>query len=200
MKFTNRQGKIRLYDGAGTPFYLEMIFDKGDLTAPLGTPRQEETLVLDRGVMDSNAHYIKGADDKLMEPVEISFSGMIEDTSITENLLDWLEQMQNGDSASPPQSSGTVNAHTLTSTKEDTQRDGSNNNPAFRDGKKLTCNLEYKLDGAADLVWHYYEIWFPLAEQSITESDEGVDIALKGYVYGTITRDSAFSAGTDVSA
>ena len=28
-KFTNRKGKLRIYDGTGTPFYLEFEFDLG---------------------------------------------------------------------------------------------------------------------------------------------------------------------------
>ena len=35
---TLRDGKIRLYDGTGTPFYLELDLDMGDFNAPIGVP------------------------------------------------------------------------------------------------------------------------------------------------------------------
>ena len=64
-KFTNRKGKLRLYDGTGTPFYLELDFDVGDFSGPLGIPKTEEILVLNRGQSDADAHYIEGSDEKI---------------------------------------------------------------------------------------------------------------------------------------
>ena len=79
MKFTNKKGKIRLYDGAGTPYYLEIDFDAGDFSGPMGAPKLEEILVLNRGNTDSDMHYINGPDDPLMEPVQISFTAQVLD-------------------------------------------------------------------------------------------------------------------------
>ncbi len=198
MKFTNKKGKLRLYDGAGTPYYLEIDFDAGDFSGPMGAPKLEEQLVLDRGVMTADAHYINGPDDKIMEPFGVTFSALVVDKTQCGYLLDMLEQLSNGDSASPVQSSGTVNSNTLTSTKEDTQRDGANNNPAFRDGTKMCCNIEYRLDGSTDIVWHYNEVLFPLDQQTLSEAEDSVTIGLNGMVYGTVTRDTAFTAGTTI--
>ena len=187
MKFTNRKGKIRLYDGTtgvNGPYYLELKFDLGDFSGPIGVSETEEILVLDRGVMTSDAHYIEGGDDKVMEPNELSFSALLEDTSITENLLDWIE-------------GNTVNDKTIVDTKGTSIRKNVTN-PIFADANKRCSNLEYKLDGAADLVWKYLEVHFPIAEQSISESDDGVTIALKGKCYGLISRDTAWTAGQSV--
>ena len=187
MKFTNRKGKIRLYDGTTGgygPYYLELKFDLGDFSGPIGVSETEEILVLDRGVMTSDAHYIEGGDDKVMEPNELSFSALLEDTSITENLLDWIE-------------GNTVNDKTIVDTKGTSIRKNVTN-PTFADSGKRCSNLEYKLDGAADLVWKYLEVHFPIAEQSISESDDGVTIALKGKCYGLISRDTAWTAGQSV--
>jgi len=164
MKFTNKKGKIRLYDGAGTPFYLEIDFDLGDFSGPLGQAKTEEILVLDRNKMSADAHYIEGGDDKIMEPFPLTLSAFVVDN------------------------------------KEDTQRDGANNNPAFRDGTKLACNLEYKLDGSTDIVWHYNEVYFPLDQQSLSEAEDGVTISLNGLCYGTVVRDTAFTSGTSIEA
>jgi len=200
MKFTNKKGKLRLYDGAGTPYYLEIDFDAGDFSGPLGQAKTEEILVLDRNNMTGDAHYIEGGDDRIMEPFPITFSAFVVDKTQCKYLLDWLEQMSNGDSASPVQSSSTVNSKTLTSTKEDTQRDGSNNNPAFRDGTKMCSNVEYRLDGSADIVWHYNEVNFPLDQQSLSEAEDGVSISLNGMCYGTVTRDTGFTSGSNVES
>ena len=110
-KFTERDGAIRLYDGTGTPYYLELVFDQADFSGPLGAPRTEEMLVLNRQQMDSYAHYVKGSDEALMAPVEISLSALLTDTeAITDYLLDWLTGQ-------------TVNSNTIATTKGDSQRD-----------------------------------------------------------------------------
>jgi len=186
-KFTNRKGKLRLYDGTATPYYLEIEFDKGDFSGPMGIPKTDEILVLNRGGYDAYAHYIEGSDEKVMEPSEISFSCLIEDTTITTDLLAWIE------------GGGTVSGQTVVTTKEDTQRARSVASPAFADTNKATYNVEYKLDGATDIVWHYNEVYFELSEQSFSEGEDEVSLSLKGKVYGTITRDTAFTTGTDVT-
>ena len=192
MKFTNKKGKIRLYDGTATPFYLELDFDVGDFSGPLGVPKTEEFLILNRGNADAGAHYIEGSDMRIMEPFPITFSAFVVEKTQCGYLLDWLEAMADG-GGSPA-----VNSNTLVTTKEDTARDGSNNTPAFKDSTKMTSNVEYMLDGTADIVWHYNEVYFELSEQSISEAEDGVTVSLNGMCYGTITRDTAFTTGATV--
>jgi len=190
-KFTNRKGKLRLYDGTASPFYLECDFDLGDFSGPMGAPKTEEILVLDRNQTSADMHYIEGGDDTLMAPVPITFSAFIVDKTQSIYLIDWIDVMNGGLSAA-------INSNTIVTTQEDTQRDGSNNNPAFVDSGKLLCNIEYKLDGGTDRVWHYNEIWLPSDQQQMSEAEDGVTIALNGQCYGTITRDTAFSSSGTV--
>jgi hypothetical protein len=186
-KFTRRKGTMRLYDGAGTPWYLELKFDEGDFSGPMGTPSSEEQLVLHRGTIDANMHYIAGPDDKKAGPVNITFSCLAEDSAITQNLLNWLLV-------------GVVNAHTLATTKGDTQRGGVTM-PAFADSGKKCYNVEILWDGATDLVWKYNEVWFDPAEQKVAESDESVKLSFSGQVYGSIPAPTTtFTAGADVTA
>jgi hypothetical protein len=193
-KLTSRKGKLRLYDGTGTPFYLEIDLDLGDFNAPIGTPLQEEILVLDRGVMSADAHYIKGPDDKLMEPVPISFGVWVRDDTQFGYLQDWLEAGQNAGAT-------TVNSNTVTTTKQDTQRDGANNNPAFADTNKLCSNVEYLMEcGGTDRGVKYAEVFFPLDQQNLSEAEDGNKLTLSGMCYGTVTRITAFTAGTSVEA
>lgn len=193
-KLTMRKGKIRLYDSTATPWYLEMDLDVGDFSGPIGSPRTEEILVLNRGSMDANAHYIEGPDDKLMEPVTISFSVMVRDDTQTINILNWLKA---GQDAAATQ----VNSHTLATTKADTQRDGATANPAFADTNKICSNVEYLMEtGATDLGFKFAEVFFPLDQVQISEAEDGITLALQGQCYGTITRITAFTSGTDVEA
>ena len=193
-KLTSRNAKIRLVDGTGAPWYLELDLDKGDFTGPLGVPRQEEKLVLNRGTMDAVAHYMQGADDKLMEPVNISFSAMLRDDAQTVNILDWIKAMNDALATA-------VNSNTLVSTQADTQRDGANNNPIFADSNKGTCNVEYLMEtGVTDLGFKYAEVYFAEDQISLSESDEEIVISMTGRVYGTITRITDFTSGSDVEA
>ncbi len=188
MKFTNRDGEIRLYDGTGTPYFLGIVFSGGDLSAPLGPPRPEEELVLDRQSMDGNACYVRGSDSALLTPMEISFSVNMTSHATFGFLLDWLE-------------GSTVDGNTIVTTKGATQRDGVTNNPAFADQSKKCSNLEYRLDSPSnDLVWKYAEVYFPLDNSVMTETDDGVTVELKGQVYGTISRSGAFTSGHAVTS
>ncbi len=194
MKLTSRKAKIRLYDGTATPFYLELDLDLADFNGPLGNPRPEEQLVLNRGTMDANAHYVKGSDDKLMEPQAVTFSVFVRDDEQTVYLLDWLKAGQDGGVT-------TVHAQTVATTKQDTQRDGATNNPAFADASKLAFNVEYLMEcGATDLGLKYAECFFPLDQVQLSEAEDGIKVSLNGLCYGTITRITAFTAGTSVEA
>jgi hypothetical protein len=194
MKNTKQNAKIRLYDGAATPYYLELDLDPGDFSGPAGAPLTEEILVLDRGNMTSDAHYIEGTDEKLMEPVSVTFSAIITDAALTVYLLDWLAAM-NDNLAS------TVNGNTLTSTISDSQRDGAVNNPAFADTNKEVCNIEYLITmSGTDLGWMFMEVRFPMDQIQLSEGDDAITVALNGMCYGTITRITSFTAGTSVEA
>ena len=46
-------GKIRLYDGTATPFYIEVPFDIGDFDGPFGEPLHDEKLIMHRARADA---------------------------------------------------------------------------------------------------------------------------------------------------
>jgi len=189
---TLRDAKLRLYDGTATPYYLELDLDIGDFDGPIGQPLQDERLILNRGTMDANAHYVKESDDKLLEPLPVTFSVFVRDDDQTLYLRNMLRAGQDGGTT-------TVNDHTMATTKEDTKRDGTNYNPAFADTNKLTYNVEYLIEiGDTDLGLQYAEVFFPLDQQRITESEDGIRFSLNGICYGTITDLTAFTSGTDI--
>ena len=45
MKFTNKDGELRFYDGGTTnPYYMTVLFTNADINYPLGRSRPEEVL------------------------------------------------------------------------------------------------------------------------------------------------------------
>jgi hypothetical protein len=144
-------------------------------------------LVLDRQRIDGNTSYVLGSEAAMLAPLDISLSVNATSHLSFGYVLDWLDGLE-------------VNGHTLASTKGTTRRDGTHLNPVFADPGKKCLNLEYRLDGpGGDLVWKYAEVYFPLSETGMSEGDDGVRLTLRGLVYGTITRGTAFTTGTDVA-
>jgi len=159
--------------------YFEVKFISMDFDGPIGRPTQNETLVLNRARMDAAAHYIKGPDDVIYTPLPISFTCLIDDTYNHDNVFLALECGN--------VNYGTWNA-TGTSTKGDTQNDGSNDNPAFTDANKKTVNVQVLWTGDSPLGFAYYECYFPGPDSTITEANEGNTLAARAGVYGVIER------------
>lgn len=189
MKFTNRDGKIRIYDSTPTPYYLQIEQqEEGDFSGPAGIPSVEEILVLNRQQMDQYAHYVSGPDSAIMEGLEINFSVYIEDSVLTGDLVDLFRSGCDGGTTQ-------VNSITPASTKGDTQRVSGVANPAFADSNKLAFNVEYLLNGATDICMKYNEVWFDISKLQIQESADGVTLTCPGLCYGTIVKTTAFTSG-----
>ncbi len=189
---TLKEARIRWYDSTASPLYIEFLLDPGDFSAPVGVPRQEEILKLDRNNFNANAHYIVTTDAALMAPVPVSFSFPVTDAVLTTDILDWITAMNDGLSTQ-------VNSQTLETTETDSQRNGSVANAVFADSNKSTCILEYVIEiGGTDLGWKYEGLWLPANECGLTEGEEGTTIAVAAQCYGTITQLTAFTSGAAV--
>jgi len=160
--------------------YWDMKFSKMDFSGPIARPLTEEILVLNRGVMDANAHYIEGADGVVFEPIEISFSCLLDDVANAAYIFLAL--------ACGNPNTGTWTA-TGTTSKGTTKNDGTNANPAFKDATKKTVNVQMMFVGATyNFGRAYYETYFPVDGQSIVEGEDGVTLSGKGFVYGVIEK------------
>ena len=193
MTFTNKDAKLRFYDGTATPFYFELCLDNGDVSAPIGIMKHEEILVLDRGLVDSCTHYITGNDAGIMEPLTVSFSAMINDAARFLIFLDMLE-VANG---------GSVNGNTVVTTKGTHDRITTGSpDLSFFDTTKMCWDLEYRMAGTTNsIVYHLNECYFSLNDQTFSEAEDAITLSLTGNCYGTITRTAgAFTAGTDITA
>jgi len=160
--------------------YFEVAFAAMDFSGPLGRPKTEETLVLDRKKISARMHYIAGPQDKIYAPLEISFSALIDDTY---NKDDIEQALQCGNPGS------TFWTATGVTAKGTTKNDGSNANPAFKDSTKKAVNVQIRFAGVARNEGRaFYEVFFPPGEQLYTEGEDGVSLACKGGVFGLIER------------
>lgn len=190
MKFTNKDAKVRLYDGTTpTPYYFELCLDSGDVSAPIGISKRDEILILDRGLATACAHYITGNDMKIFDPLNVTFSAMINDSQRFLWFLDMIE-------------GNTVNTHATVTTKDtDPRITVAGMDLSFADTTKKCFNVEYKLTGTTNSIcYQINECYFNLSEQTFAEAEDGVTLSLTGMCYGTITRAADFTSGTDITA
>ena len=167
--------------------YFEVAFSQMDFTGPMGRPKCEEALVLDRNNMNAKAHYIEGIDGKKYDPLEISFSCLLDDAY---NKDDLFVAMACGN---PDSARWTA---TGTTSKGTTKNDGTNFNPSFKEAAKKTVNVMILFDESRAVAktqvkpqgWAYYEVFFPMDESTITEGEDGTTLNCRGGVYGIIER------------
>jgi len=189
MNLQGQDGELRISDNGltGVTHYLEVLFAEMDFTGPTSRPRTEENLIMNRNKFDSNAHYILGPDNPRYEPIPISFSCRISDTSKSWMLSDWLSgvtQITSGASVTQ-----------LYSTKGQSIGIDGNTLPDFADSSKYAYNIEMLWDGDKNYGTSYPEVYFPPGEQTITESPDGLILSVNGQLYGDVTRVTAFAAG-----
>jgi len=165
--------------------YLEVAFSKMDFSGPIGRPKTEEVLVLDRGTHSAHSHYIEGDDSPIYEPLDISWSCKLDDVYNREYIFTAL-QCGNFNNSIGWTTTGTTSKGT-------TKNDGTNLNPAFVDTTKKAVNIQVLWEGGTYAEgFAYYEVFFPDDQQTIGESDTEVPLSCKGAVYGVIERIHAF--------
>lgn len=190
-KYTNKDAKLRFYDGSTPAYYFELCLDNGDVSAPIGIMKNEEILVLDRGLVTDCAHYIISNDTNVMEPLDVSFSVMINDSQKFLWFMDLIE-------------GNTVNGNTTVTTKGAAAgRKGGT--LTFFDTTKKTFDLEYRMGDTTagftnEIVYILKECYFELGNQTFAEAEDGINLSLTGQCYGLIQRAAGFSTGTDITA
>ena len=173
----------------GQPYYFELCLDNGDFSGPIAIKKHEEILVLDRGLVDTCAHYINDNDAGIMEPLTISFSAMINDSDKFLSFMDMIE-------------GSLVNGKTMATTKGHHDRilNGAPN-LSFFDSTKKTFDVAYKMTGTTNSITYVFnECYFELSEQTYAEAEDGINLALTGMCYGTIDRQANFPLGINVLA
>ena len=203
--FIHKDGELRLYDATATPNFINILFMDAGFTAPLGRPRYEERLVLDRGTHATlsgsvKTHYIKSSDEAMMAPLDLSFN--FRWTNAEPNYSKFRQAL-NVDIAATWKV-GTVTWVTTKGTStilNSAKTPVSVTTPIFTDGRKRTVNVEVLWTdpisgGVSDAGIRWREVHFPPDAQRLTENEDSVMIACAGRIYGDIQVISAFSAGT----
>jgi hypothetical protein len=192
--FTMMHGVLRIYDSTATAFYINIPYTDGNVSAPDGRPRVEETSVLDRGRGSVGVHNIAGIDDPVIGPLDLSFSLRMQNVVAT--MAKIRNALSNPDNASP----WLVGSDTWVTTKGDFTLTGGNGatftDPAFEDATKVCVNVEILWTrGGASYGRKYGAVYFPPDQVSLAESADGVVLSVTGKIYGTITTITSFTAG-----
>jgi len=200
MKFTNKDGELRLYEGGATPYYHSVLFTQGDLTFPTEREKVEEVLNMDRGNYTNRASYSEGPDSPIIEPLPLSFSALLDDTLNT----NVLASMLSGITRIWTDNSTLDNQDVTTAT---TKADSTLNiqrtavaTVSFADSSKITYNIELLLNtvGGVTYGWKLMEVYFPPGQQTITEGPDGVALSANGLFYGSAATLNAFSSGSSI--
>lgn len=191
MRFSNKDGELRLYEGGAAPHYLVILFTNADLSFPLGRGKTEEVLVMDRGNMDTNASYRQGSDEGIMNSLPVKFSGKINDASYTHNLTQLLSGSTSVGSAAAITTAKATSSLVISGASVATK--------AFADSSKLAYNLQIMYDGSTDFVYDLKEVYFPPDQQTLTESEDGVTLDANGLWYGSGGTKAAFTSGTAIT-
>jgi len=198
MIFQHKDGELRIYEhgNAGVTNYIEILFTDANLTGPLGRSLPSERLVMDRGVLDSNAHYVEEGDASRMEPQSLTFSCKTADTTNYQILA----QMLSG--CTIVTVGGTSYQMYSRAGKGISMYGFSVTPPTFRDSNniKVAYMVEVLWSGTSDLGMRWDEVLFHPNEQSITEAEDSVTMNLNGMIYGGVTVITALTAGSGVSA
>ena len=196
MIFRHRDGELRIYDrqSATTGYYLTVLFTDANITFPIGRPKAEEVIVLDRGRSSNTACVALGVDNPSYDPMPFSFSSAIDDQGGTTSLLQLLS------------GATSVNGKTLFTAKGYSSLDirgSAVSTFAFKDTSKMAYNVEVLWTAGASGVSHGFqirEIYFPPDQQTINEGMDFVTLNANGLIYGAVSRIMQFSSGTTVWA
>ncbi len=185
MIWQGKEGELRLIEHglSATTYYLEVLFTEMDFSAPIKRPLTEETLVMNRGMMDTDAHYIQSDEIPRYAPMSMTFSCKLADTNNTRVLSDWLS----GNTTV----GGLAGSTRIYSWDGKTTIDG-NTLPAFADVDKQSYRVEMLWDATvssgSSYGVRYEEVYFAPDQQTITESADGLSLSCNGMIYGDVTR------------
>lgn len=198
--FYIKVGRLRFYDGTTpSPFFFEVQF-RGQVTAPVARARAGETLVLNRGRFDPDAHYVSPPDDPLLAPLPFSCNFRL--TNLEPGFSKLLTLIR------PPGGFATKNigGRPWASTKGTTQIQNADplgqvlaTTPRFSDSEKHCVNAELLWtdpQGIQDRGFKWAELYFP-PDRQVTEGVDSVMVDLSGEIYGAITPITQFTSGVE---
>jgi len=190
------KGAIRGSDPSGTTYWLEVLFCEMNFSGPTSRPRTAETLIMNRGQFDTDAHYVEGVDDPRYAPLPVTFSCKLADTVNTTMLMDWLT----AEGVGGVTVTNTASASSVVYSWDGSSTIDGNTLASFADPNKRSYRVEVLWDGSSnDLGYRWEEVCFKHGEQSISESADGLTLSVNGQCYGDVTRITAFYSGASIA-
>jgi len=191
MIFQAKDGELRLYEhgAAGVTRYLEILFLDANISGPVARGQTEERIVMDRGLLDANAHYVESDDKARMEPLALTFSSKFADTKNSQLLTDLL-------SGATILSVGGVSFQMYSRAGSGASMYGfSVAPPSLRGSEKIAYMAEILYSGTSNWGFRYDETYFAPSEQTVAESEDALTVTMNGLVYGGVTTITAFTSG-----
>lgn len=203
--YTIKIGRVRIYDGTTpTPQYIEIPF-RSTVSGPVDRPRMPEEVVLDRGRHTADTHYVLGPDTPLLQGLPFSLSFRMGDKQPNRTKL--LQVISTPTAGATTKSlAGGITWRTTKGTTSIQNADPLGTavftTPPFTDPGKHTVNVECLWESPVsgsgeDTGVKWAEVYFP-PDRQITEGELDVMVDLSGEIYGSISRITSFTAGTDV--
>lgn len=203
--YFGKRGEMRLRyqgDGAGGNYYYPIIFEGLDMNAVAGRPRPDEIPVMDRGNLNAYAHHVQGPDTPIIQPVQLTFSCMIDNTFGRTNLLIAL---CNAPRVSPWAIGGTTLSNVNGTTMVLNGAGSSVSTPLPYDTQqdRITVEVLFRGDpqpptGDDDYGHVFHEVWFQPGAIRLVEAPESYKFNITGSIYGPISQMTAFGAGTNL--
>jgi len=165
--------------------YYKVLFTEGLSGAPLGRPRPEERIHMDRGVLTDDAFYTEGPDP--MEPLDLPFSAELTTAIKTQLYL----ALTCGNPAS------TYWDATGTSVEGLTEPMNSQASPVLADASKKTVLVQAKWAASTGdvIAWEWADVYFPPESIELGEGEENVSMSVVGKIYGRIRPINDFDNG-----
>lgn len=163
--------------------YVDLKFEAGDLSAPEGHARPEETAVMHRGRHSTDTHHVLGADTPILEPVDLSFSFRIQ--NVVANYEAIIAALACGDANIATWDDTGVSTFGTTSLVSGAGVAVATPTMAETAKKAVSVLVLWTRDGV-NVGRAYHEVYFGHDQISVAEAEDGVTVSVTGKVYGAI--------------
>lgn len=205
VSFYRKKATLRIYSkattttgGATGPKYLEVRFQNGNISFPLGPAFPEQTLILDRNTFTSDAHWIDVDDTSIFNPLPLSY----EFRAVDEYMRNLLQAH-----CKPLATTAWVVGNyiwTGYASTDFTRRDGNDvavTIPTFAFTGIRMVRVELRMEATSTEAPNTYEVFkftgvnFPRDQVSGALADDGLIFTANGVIHGDVSLATAFSTG-----
>lgn len=202
--YYGRGGVLKIFDGSGsvwagntgTPYEITIPFANMDFSGPAARPRPVDPVVVTAGGY-VHAPSSDSYEATYYEPLPLSFSCLIDDTTNRQKLRDALCNPDLDD----PWLVGTDNWKTTKGRGSVILPDNTFvGTRSLHDSRKVTVELQLVWDSpnaTSKFGMAYDELYCPPQNLSIHESPDSVELQVQALVYGNINSISSFKTGKE---